>query len=202
MAIVSITSNSDNSITLTRGFTNLLKFVAAIMVAFGHYAGYALTFTDNPIYRLTVMFAGNVGVALFFLLSGYGLMKSELNKHQDLLQFIKKRLAKVYLPVVLVSFIWQLVLWPHDVGVGHLPKMLYATFLGFSDGVLWFVKAIMICYILFRVYLIFRRISNKAGFISLLVGTTIVYALIYYYFADWAAISIPLFFCRYIIGGL
>ena len=28
---------------------------------------------------------------------------------------------------------------------------------------------------------------------SLVVGTSIVYALVYYYFADWAAIGIPLF---------
>lgn len=193
MAIVCINRNSETSIVLSRGLTDFLKFIAAIMVALGHYAGYALTFTDNPIYRLTVMFAGNVGVALFFLLSGYGLMKSELNRPQALMQFIKKRLAKVYLPVVLISFIWQIILWPEDAGVSHLPKMLYATFWGFSDGVLWFVKAIMICYILFRIYLLFKRISSRAGFISLLLGTSIVYSLVYYYFADWAAISAPLF---------
>lgn len=193
MAIVCINRNSETSIVLSRGLTDFLKFIAAIMVAFGHYAGYALTFTDNPIYRLTTTFAGTLGVAIFFLLSGYGLMKSELNRHQDLLLFIKKRLAKVYLPVVLISFIWQVILWPKGAGVSHLPKLLYATFWGFSDGVLWFVKAIMICYILFRVYLLFRGISRKAGFVSLVIGTSIVYALVYYYFADWAAISIPLF---------
>lgn len=193
MAIVQITRNSTNTIALSRGLTDSLKFIAALMVAFGHYAGYALPYTENCIYRLAVMFAGNVGVALFFILSGYGLMKSELYRHQDLLQFVKKRLAKVYLPVVLISFIWQIILWPDGEGWNHLPKMLYATFWGFSDGVLWFVKAIMICYVFFRLYLLFRARSNKAGLISLLMGTIIVYVLVYYYFADWAAIGIPLF---------
>ena len=88
MAIVQITRNSTNTIALSRGLTDSLKFIAALMVAFGHYAGYALPYTENCIYRLTVMFAGNVGVALFFILSGYGLMKSELYRHQDLLQFV------------------------------------------------------------------------------------------------------------------
>lgn len=94
MAIVSITRDFDDKIVLSRGLTDFLKFIASIMVALGHYAGYAITFTDNPVYRFIVMFAGNVGVALFFILSGYGLMKSELNRHQDLLLFIKKKISQ------------------------------------------------------------------------------------------------------------
>jgi len=76
-----ITRNQEQSVVLSRGLTDVVKFAAAIMVAFGHYAGHALSFSNNPVYRITVMFAGNVGVALFFFLSGYGLMMSERKQH-------------------------------------------------------------------------------------------------------------------------
>ena len=199
MPIISITHNSERSIVLSRGLTDLLKFIASLMVAFGHYAGYALSYTDNPIYRFIVMFAGNVGVALFFFISGYGLMMSEQKRHLTLFQFIKRRLSKVYLPVVFVSFIWQLFLWPSNAGIERIPHLIYATLWGFSDGILWFVKAIMLCYVLFRIYIYFK---NKVGreFIALLIGTIVVYALVFYYFADWCAIAIPMFTLGVIIS--
>ena len=68
------------SITLDRGFTDLLKLIAAIMVAMGHYSGHALDYMENPLLRLFVMNGGSVGVAVFFFLSGYGLMMSEQKK--------------------------------------------------------------------------------------------------------------------------
>ena len=188
-----IRKNNEQSVILSRGFTDLIKLVAAILVAFGHYASHALSFSSNPIYRITVMFAGNVGVALFFLLSGYGLMMSERKNHIAFWPFVKRRLSKVYMPVVIVSFVWQLILWPSEAGWERIPNLLYATFWGFSDGILWFVKAILICYLFFRIYLYFRNISRKAQFAALLVGTAIVYAIVYVIYASWAAISIPLF---------
>ena len=190
--ILKISNNTEHSIVLHRGFTDFIKFIAAIMVAYGHYAGYALDHTSNPLYRISVMFLGSLGVALFFFISGYGLMMSERRSHLDLWPFIKRRLSKVYLPVVLVSFIWQLVLWPYGAGWDRIPDLLYSTFWGFSDGILWFVKAIMICYGLFRLYLLFRK-SVFGTVCALTVGTIVAYTLVYHLFADWAAISIPLF---------
>jgi len=152
-----ITRNQERSIVLSRDLTDIIKFLAAIMVAFGHYAGHALAFSNNPVYRITVMFAGNVGVALFFFLSGYGLMMSERKQHLALWPFLKRRLAKVYLPVVMVSVVWQIILRPVGAGWEYIPHFLYSVFWGFSDGILWFVKVIMFCYLLFRIYLIFRQ---------------------------------------------
>lgn len=189
--LISLSYNHDEKIILNRGFTDFVKFLSAIMIAVGHYSGYALYHSENLIYRIIPMFSGNVGVALFFFISGYGLMMSELSCHMGLWPFIKKRLFKVYLPVVLVSFIWQLILLSKTGGAidgDRVLHILYATFWGFSDGILWFVKAIMICYILFRIY-----IALHNSVVSLIVGTIIVYLLIYHLFADWAAISIPLF---------
>ena len=49
---------------------------------------------------------GNVGVAVFFFLSGYGLMSSELKGHLSASQFFKRRFCKIYIPVLLITAIW------------------------------------------------------------------------------------------------
>ena len=184
-----ITNNQKESVVLSRGLTDLIKFVAAAMVAFGHYSAYALEFSSNLVYRITVMFAGDVGVALFFFLSGYGLMMSERKQHLAFWPFLKRRFSKVYLPVVFVTVIWQLILWPSDAGWERLPKMLYAVFWGFSDGTLWFVKVIMVCYMLFRIYLV----GKERRLIVLLLGTAVVCFFCASVLGSWTAISIPLF---------
>lgn len=189
-----ITRNNEESVVFNRGFTDAIKFFAACMVAFGHYAGHAMTFSESIIYRITVLFAGSLGVALFFFLSGYGLMMSELKHPLAFGPFMKKRLARVYLPVVLVSFVWQIVLWPKGAGIERIPHFLYAVFWGFSDGILWFVKAIVICYLLFRLFLVSRNWGNAVSILCLVLTSMIAYVLVHYLFADWAAISTPLFF--------
>ena len=61
-----ITKNLEEQVILSRGLTDIIKFVAAILIAFDHYSGYALEFSSNLFYKITVMFAGDLGVALFF----------------------------------------------------------------------------------------------------------------------------------------
>lgn len=90
--------------------TDVLKFVACIMVAMSHFAGYAsVAGFSNPLYAVIAANCGYLGVALFFLLSGYGLMMSDQKKHLSLMAFLKKRLSKTYFPAVLISLIWLLI---------------------------------------------------------------------------------------------
>ena len=95
-------------LSINRGVSDLLKIISAVLVMFSHYynlkaqAGYAL----NPIELVLRSQGGNVGVAIFFFLSGYGLMMSELKRHLNFKEFLKKRFLKVYLPVLLVTMIW------------------------------------------------------------------------------------------------
>ena len=200
MAIISIVRNDAPSFQISRSVSNLIKFFIAIGIALCHYSAYAISFAPNKLYDAIMILSSIAGVPLFFFFSGYGLMRSEQVKHLCLWKFIKRRLMKVYLPVVLVSFIWQLFLWPRGAGIDRIPHLLYATLWGFSDGILWFVKAIMICYILFRIYTFFLQVYPKVAIIVLLVGTIIVYTLVCWLFANWAAIGIPMFALGIIIA--
>lgn len=190
---MSLSLNKTNSIILNKGYTDLLKFQSAILVAFGHYSVLAYEFTGYCFYNTVTQFAGYVGVAIFFFLSGYGLMMSERKSHLELWPFMKKRLAKVYLPVVFVTLVWQIILWPQGAGINRLPYALYSIIWGFSDGILWFVKVILACYAMFRIYLMINKHLGGARLLFLIVITGALYAMVYVLGEDWEAISIPLF---------
>ena len=105
MIIVSV--NQSNEIRFDKKLTDLIKFLACLMIALHHYSqGMVVAGTHNPIYQLFSTQGGWLGVAIFFFLSGYGLMKSDMNNHLSPIPFFQKRLLRVYLPTVLVSAIW------------------------------------------------------------------------------------------------
>ena len=93
---------------LNRNFTDFIKFISCLMIAFHHYSqGRVANGSDNIIYQLLSTQGGWLGVAVFFFLSGYGLMKSEIKRHLDIYEFLKRRLVTTYLPAVFVSFLWS-----------------------------------------------------------------------------------------------
>lgn len=102
-----IKKNNTQRIILSRNLTDLVKFLACLMIALHHYSqGMVIAGTHNPIYMLFSTQGGWLGVAIFFFLSGYGLMRSDLMHHLSLVQFMKKRLLKTYLPAMLISLLW------------------------------------------------------------------------------------------------
>lgn len=181
-----------SQVIINRGFSDILKFIAALLVAFSHYAGHALDYTSNIVLRLLSATGGYTGVAIFFFLSGYGLMMSESNRHLGFIAFCRRRLSKVYVPVVIVSAIWAIVIWPEGQGTSHIPSYLYTTFINFGDGILWFVRVIAVMYLFFYGYTLIRK-YDRLRLPALIIGTGIVYALVYIWQAPWCAISIPLF---------
>lgn len=97
-----------SAFTITRGSADWIKLVAAIMIALHHYSQYVWTnhLSDSIIYHIMCSLAGFIGVAIFFFLSGYGLMESEKKRHLAFGAFIKRRLLKVYVPVVFATALW------------------------------------------------------------------------------------------------
>lgn len=108
VANVRLAHFEQQEILFDRNLTDLMKFVACLMVAMSHYSGYALAngVSSNIIYKVIAATGGYLGVALFFFLSGYGLMMSDMKHHLGFVDFLKRRLSKTWLPAVLVSAIW------------------------------------------------------------------------------------------------
>jgi len=95
-------------LSISRECSNLLKLASALLVMFSHYFNIKASSGEvlNPIEWLIRSQGGNIGVAIFFFLSGYGLMMSEIKTHLSFRQYFRRRFLKVYLPVLLVTAIW------------------------------------------------------------------------------------------------
>ena len=156
-----VTYNQSNKFCLDKGLTDLIKFLSCLMIALHHYSqGMVVAGTHNPIYLLFSTQGGWLGVAIFFFLSGYGLMKSDMKNHQSPIQFFKKRLLKTYLPAVLISVIWgvYLLIWGGQIFDAQWGLSLLWNF---NDEVLWFVRAILKLYVAFYVYVSISSHSPK-----------------------------------------
>lgn len=207
MLTFKLSSTEQSSITFDRNVTDVLKFIACLMVALGHYCGYCSVSNVHNVFvdaiRVVSPQFGYLGVALFFLLSGYGLMMSDKKKHLEFGAFIRRRLSKTYLPAVLVSVIWlgiNIVI--NEMGGVNLlcnQKYLLGVIWWFNDEVMWFVRTIIVLYLFFYLFRWLDVIICKVkdfSYVSLI--NLLVIGTIATYLVRWAGIgdpmSVPLFF--------
>ena len=93
---------------------------------------------------------GFLFVSLFFFWSGYGLYKSTVNKERYLADFFRKRLLPVWLPYVIVCFLFTFVrLYLLYEKMSPLYKITNLT--GITGGYYfgWYVQTILIFYVVF-----------------------------------------------------
>ena len=132
-----------------RSFTTILRGIAIVLIMLSH-----LTREHTRIFTPL----GGIGVAIFLILSGYGL--NESFKHNGLNGFWKKRFIRVYIPYLIVlvaiclfqkesctEFLMSLSLW-------HCPY--------------WYVQYIFGCYVIF--WLCSRFFSKYRIFVMLISG--------------------------------
>ena len=87
---------------------NVLKLMAALLVITSHIGSVAINHygAAHPVFYILASQNGYIGVAVFFFLSGFGLMESEQKKHLSFGRYFRRRMLKIYLPVVLVTALW------------------------------------------------------------------------------------------------
>lgn len=175
------------------------------MVMLHHYSQQvcARGLSDSLFYKAMSAQAGFIGVAVFFFLSGYGLMESEQKTHLNLLQFFKRRFLKIYLPVITVTCLWTLIApfvlrespfsgLSFDIG-NNREIVVGNIFYNFGDGVLWFVRVIICLYVVFYIFsCIYVKYPSKS-LILLGLLTIILTFIIDRNFSPEEAISIPFF---------
>lgn len=195
--MLSIHKNNTNHIILDRNLTDFLKFIACIMVALSHYCGYALVngVSSSFIYRVIAATGGYLGVAVFFFLSGYGLMMSDIKRHLEPFDFLKRRLSKTYLPAVLVSVIWLLIALIVNTDLLCNKKYFLGVVWYFNDEVMWFVRTIVVMYVFFYVYRIISvKIIRDIYKLLLLIFFTIIAYFTIRVTGIGMSLSVPLFF--------
>lgn len=198
MLTISRASREQADIVFDRNVTDVLKFLACLMVGMSHYSGYALAngLSRSVVYQVIAANGGYLGVALFFLLSGYGLMKSDMNNPLGFVPFLKRRLSKTYFPAVLVSLIWLITSMLIGGGTKLLCNQRYLLGLiwDFNDEVMWFVNAIIILYVCFYLFRLLSRRCSAVGEAVALMGIAIVYLLVDVYALGKSPLAEPLFF--------
>lgn len=140
--------------------TQELKGFAILTIIFAH-IGYYLSSDPRFLFPLSIL--AGVGVNLFFLLSGFGISLSQMKRKLHPLQFYKRRLLKLFIPL----WITLCILLVLDFVVhGHLYQTMTVVkaFLGIFTSAnlytdinspLWYFTLILIYYLLFP--LLFSR---------------------------------------------
>lgn len=188
-------------IRLDRQYTDILKIFSAFCVVVGHYASFTIVnqWSESRLWCIIASQAGYIGVALFFFLSGYGLMESEQKRHLDFKDFVKKRFLKIYKPVLLVTVLWVLfeIVFLHK----ELSRNLIYTILwGFDDCVLWFIKILMGLYLCFFFFSQLRRKGKSAiGLVVLTIGT-VVLMIVANNTEGYSSIGIPCFMIGVVVS--
>lgn len=164
-----------NEIKLSTELTSELKGFALLAVVFSH-IGYFLVDDHRFLFPLSV--SAGVGVNLFLFLSGYGLTHSMLHKASSLLEFYKKRVTRIFIPLWIVLIALFLIdrFFLH---ISYPVLEMVESFFGFFpvaslyynvNSPLWYITLTLFFYFIFP--LVF---SKKRPIVSSLLITAIAF---------------------------
>lgn len=93
---------------------------------------------------------GNMGVEIFLFCSGIFLYFS-FYRNPDILVFIKKRLSRLFWPVIIITglfWVYKYLYLAHDTSL-FLSKLTMMDFWLSGDQQIWFVACILVCYLIY-----------------------------------------------------
>ncbi|MBP3470897.1 MAG: acyltransferase family protein [Paraprevotella sp.] len=158
-------------ISFSKDMSVVIKGIACIMILMSHYSTLVLGggLPRGISYYITV-YAANIALIWFMFFSGYGLALKDIEKDRIPIE-LKKRILKVYLPLVFVCLVTTLVkafLGDWRISITYL--------LGLKDE--WYVLCIIYFYLIFYIasYIALRTQINKTLVLS-------IFMLVYYIIA-------------------
>ncbi len=167
------------------------------MIALHHYSQYMIAdgLSSSFFYQLFSTQGGYAGIAMFFFLSGYGLLESESKMHLNIGEFIVKRFWKIYKAVLVINAIHYgaILCWGYF-NTGSWTAINWRLLFSITklDFHFWFIKVLFTCYIGFALATQIQK--DKARNIALFVGQFAIFA--YWMLKEEPVnhlISIPLF---------
>lgn len=183
-----------NSIQITKDTSNMIKGLACLLIVAHHFCARLMARGfDDVLTNFIGVRGGVVGVTVFFFLSAWGLSESQIKNRYSFDAFVKRRLSKVYLPLIITNFLYYvfLLMWGNlQFSISGL--VLSTLNLRMIDGVLWFCNTILIFYLIF--YLSFLPKNNWAKAVFC-IGLTLIYSFV----ATWIYPDSP-FYVYSIIG--
>lgn len=194
--IITRTNNPDG--ILNRDLTFVIKCCCCLLVGLHHFARIKVEQqgSSNPFYIILASQGGNIGVGLFFFLSGYGLMESSKIHRLSFFDIIKKRFWRLFWPILLVNIVYVLALFLYKSGDGNTYNLSLEAIIDFKkiDPVLWFIEVLFACYIAFYISI---SVSNELIRNIVLYGLGALLILFYVITRSelhWHYTNIPMFF--------
>lgn len=153
---------------ITTKTSKFLRTIAILLVMASHYAGWMYVEPIHPRAHSWFSSLGPYGVDIFFLMSGYGMVKSASHKSGVSLGFVIKRIISIYVPYLLMVISINAL-------AGNLPEMnargWYKALTGYDY---WYMYILFIFYILFMIIWQMKE-HLRLPFITIgMVVTTIV----------------------------
>lgn len=169
------TIQNNNDFSLSQNTNNQLKGIFVIIVILHHIAQHM-----DPYGLLLILhYVGYLAVGAFFFISGFGLTKSIQRNDAYLNGFIYKKMARIYLPFIVINLLTVIVLYVNGTTFTYDMFTKYIIGIKLIDGTLWFIVTILILYFFF--YLSFKKDYNLR---SLFIVTilTLIYILVCIFF--------------------
>ncbi|WP_233022249.1 acyltransferase family protein [Rhodopseudomonas boonkerdii] len=149
-------------------YLDLLRAVAIVLVVNSHL---------DSLYPIPQLGTGGVfGNELFFFISGYGLYLGYQASREAMGSWLKRRLTRVYEPLVIVATFLVLV------GDAHIRTFSDFFFLYIIPLQFWFLPAIVACYV--PIYVIMAKMETKRAYAYLFGGLALAYILLFAIFAQ------------------
>ena len=197
--IVSICKNDNRCLSEKRQFTDIVKFITALLVVNGH----LFLFGGGPHAWTQEMNIGPLCVSLFLFLSGYGVMCSYERKGEAYFKgFLTHRLGRVILPLVTAYIvtlpIYRIVRGTIDWHTVFSTLYWGGPFLQYS----WYVTEIIILYLFFYVTMKssmnkLKKIYTLTFVVLLMMGVLFVARQPIWYIESLTVFVIGVWFQRY-----
>ena len=129
--------------------TNIIKAIGILLVVIGHTS---IQMTGRFEFLSIMNEMGAYGVAIFLIISGYGLTKSAQEHGINAKTFWKKRVKTVFIPYIIVTLTW--IFLGALYGIKYPVNGIFLAILGFDftraiDGTMWYISFIVCWYIVF-----------------------------------------------------
>ena len=190
------TDNFDG--TISKELSMCLKGICCILVGLHHFARIAIEQqgSTNIFYILLASQGGNIGVGLFFFLSGYGLMESARTRTPSVKEIIIKRYWKLLWPILVVNILYLIICSIQGSSWLNSSKTLIWAILDFKsvDPVLWFIEVLFICYAIFYASLKIGSERQRDGFMYMGGTLLILFFMLTRNELHWHYTNIPMFF--------
>lgn len=190
LVLVWVLPAEGNRICYQREQSQLLKFIASIVVVIGHQACY---YDINNDLFMKETSLGALCVSFFLFMSGYGLLFGVLKKRQTLsVEWLSKRMLKLIVPALTSTFL--LVVAKLIVGRKVDWENLFVFWFVSDDNLRygWYVSEILVLYIAFFAVFKYLSIKNAIWMLSVSIGMAVV-AMTLIKSPVWYIVGLPCF---------